>query len=360
MYRDMLNAESIISSNNNSNTNHQEEEENHGMQGIVNNYEKKRKASVEAENYILGNVPKKKSKINTLSKYGFGGGMKPIKSHSMNNKKTIKKKDKNQGEEEEDKEAILHLQKLYKLYNYDFDQLSSDITQMNASLTTSSSSSTSSTSSSTSTVPSLHLLNPFLNQRTKTQGGNNYVIILKVDIDAETKNFIQHCEQEAPEINNARQMTNSLHFTIVGKSIPKSKLIPRDTADELIQSGFSSESISSFPKNLPLVLELNENFMDWRAGLYCSLTRDSQNALVPLLNWCNGLKIGVVVEKKELHMSLYRYAHVKGKVARNIYDAGVGRIRRKVGMKGKVRVVSLCLKELGVGYEEVVVLADCS
>ena len=68
MYRDMLNAESIISSNNNSNTNHQEEEENHGMQGIVNNYEKKRKASVEAENYILGNVPKKKSKINTLSK----------------------------------------------------------------------------------------------------------------------------------------------------------------------------------------------------------------------------------------------------------------------------------------------------
>ena len=52
--------------------------------------------------------------------------------------------------------------------------------------------------------------------------------------------------------------------------------------------------------------------------------------------------------------------HVKKTVARHVYDDGVGRIRRKVGVKGKVRVVSLCLKELGVRYEEVVVLANCS
>ena len=51
---------------------------------------------------------------------------------------------------------------------------------------------------------------------------------------------------------------------------------------------------------------------------------------------------------------------MKKTVARHVYDDGVGRIRRKVGVKGKVRVVSLCLKELGVGYEEVVVLANCS
>ena len=110
--------------------------------------------------------------------------------------------------------------------------------------------------------------------------------------------------------------------------------------------------------NLPATVEV-DNWKRWGAGLYATPTATGKRELGRLLNWLSGLSFIAskqITPQDNLHMSLYRRR--KGCDTETFKD-GIARIRSDPTCKprGRVRVLSIVLKELGADYSNAVVLA---
>ena len=187
-----------------------------------------------------------------------------------------------------------------------------------------------------------------VDQRTKSSASNKKYVVLAM-IELGNTDLINTCKSRCPEINDHMQFTSTLHISLM-------KAISRDSAERFADAVVKKNNEIPLPQTCEMQLS---KFNDWQSGLYVSLTNESTKELLPLLNWMEGLNLGSVVGKNNAHISLYRYRGSKVG-PRNVYNNAIENIRTGVNVEGKVRIVKIILKELGVDYDNCIVLADCS
>ena len=188
-----------------------------------------------------------------------------------------------------------------------------------------------------------------VDQRTKSSASNKKYVVLAM-IELGNTDLINTCKSRCPEITDHMQFTSTLHISLM-------KAISRDSAERFADAVVKKNNEIPLPQTCEMQLS---KFNDWQSGLYVSLTNESTKELLPLLNWMKGLNLGSVVGKNNAHISLYRYRGSKVGAPRNVYNNAIENIRTGVNVEGKVRIVKIILKELGVDYDNCIVLADCS
>jgi hypothetical protein len=206
----------------------------------------------------------------------------------------------------------------------------------------------------------LQMLAPPIDNRCSQSNStnNNFVILVYVKVDEECSTFIDACTSKSPEINGTLQQVGTRHFTVVkGISFAHANLLATQglLACHSSSCGTGTTGVSQL---LPATVEV-DNWKRWGAGLYATPTATGKRELGRLLNWLSGLSFIAskqITPQDNLHMSLYRRR--KGCDTETFKD-GIARIRSDPTCKprGRVRVLSIVLKELGVDYSNAVVLA---
>ena len=206
----------------------------------------------------------------------------------------------------------------------------------------------------------LQMLAPPIDNRCSQSNSTNnkFVILVYVKVDEECSTFIDACTSKSPEINGTLQQVGTRHFTVVkGISFAHANLLATQglLACHSSSCGTGTTGVSQL---LPATVEV-DNWKRWGAGLYATPTATGKRELGRLLNWLSGLSFIAskqITPQDNLHMSLYRRR--KGCDTETFKD-GIARIRSDPTCKprGRVRVLSIVLKELGVDYSNAVVLA---
>jgi len=205
----------------------------------------------------------------------------------------------------------------------------------------------------------LQMLAPPIDNRCSQSNSTNnkFVILVYVQVDKECSTFIDACTSKSPEINGTLQQVGTRHFTVV-KGISSAHANLLATQGLLACHSSLCGTGTDVSQLLPATVEV-DNWKRWGAGLYATPTATGKRELGRLLNWLSGLSFIAskqITPQDNLHMSLYRRR--KGCDTETFKD-GIARIRSDPTCKprGRVRVLSIVLKELGVAYSNAVVLA---